>query len=573
MNRKRRVLDVVTAELIRNGLNSAALEMSNTLIRTAHNALLYEAKDFGMAIVSSEGRLWAEGAGGVPGFLGVLPDTIKSALARRGPAGFADGDVVIVNNPYLTGTHISDVTIYMPVFYDGDLIAFATSTAHWADIGGKAPGGWCPDSTDVYQEGICFSHQRLVLGGTPNLDLWSLIEDNVRYPSTVLGDLQAQIAACRQGSERICALCEKYGAETVRSSMAFVIAETEAAFRREVRNIPDGRYSTMARLDHDGVERDVHPEICLTLAVDDDQVRISFEGTSAATRGPVNDPPIGVKADLRATLKGLLMPHDPGNEGHFLAVEFDLPSGLIVSPERPAPCDCYAYIGLANINLAFEALSRAIPNRCPAGGYQIFGVYLYRVDPVHGRPFILIDPVEGGDGARPDGDGPQLIFGGSGNVSNTPIEVLEIRYPVRCERFELLPGVAGAGTHRGGLGVRRDYRVLEAGIYLQVMIENTLDPIARGIQGGRTGAPSTVIVWPGTEKETAITEKTSFFGPLDPGDLVSARSGGGGGWGPPSRRQREHIMSDLREEVITLEEAAAVYGLGPGEAPGRNLTR
>ena len=554
-------VDVVTAEIIRNGLNAAALEMSKTLVRTALNPLLYEVQDFGLAIVSSDGELWAEGSGGLTTFLGCLSDTIKTGLAKHGAAGFRDGDVLIVNDPYLTGTHLSDVTVYEPIFFDGDLVAFAAATAHWGDVGGKAPGGWCPDSTDVYQEGICLVHQKLASEGRENGELWELVGANVRFPDIVHGDLRAQIAACGQGVARVRALCEKYGTARVRAAMAFTIAQTDAAMRRLIETVPDGTYSAACALDGDGVTPGARPRLEVAFTVAGDRIRVSFEGTSEAARGPINEPAIGTASDVRATLKGLLAPLDPANEGHFLPFDIDLPPGLLVSPERPAPCDSYGYVGVALMNLSFMALAPALPGRTPAGGYQLFGIYLVRVDPRDGDPFILIDPLTGGDGARPHADGPSLIFLGDGDVSNTPVEVLETRYPIRCERHGLLPGAAGAGRYRGGPGVVREYRVLEPGISMQIAIENTRDPIARGLAGGETGEPSLVVVWPGTERERVMRERVSDFGPLAPGDVVSVRSGGGGGWGDARERDPERVARDVRDELVTVEEAREVYGV------------
>lgn len=552
-------VDVVTAEIIRNGLTAAAVEMSKTLVRTAHNPLLYEVQDFGLAIVSREGQLWAEGSGGLTTFLGCLSDTIKTGLAKHGQARFRDGDVLIVNDPYLTGTHLSDVTVYTPIFVGGELVAFAAATAHWGDIGGKAPGGWCPDSTDVYQEGICFVHQRLASEGRENEELWELVGSNVRFPDVVHGDLRAQVAACAQGTARVRALCEKYGTSRVREAMAFTIAQTDAAMRRLIEAVPDGTYSAACELDGDGVTPGARPRLEITFTVAGDRIHVSFEGTSEAARGPINEPAIGTASDVRATLKGLLAPLDPANEGHFLPFDIELPPGLLVTPKRPAPCDSYGYVGVALMNLSFMALAPAMPDRTPAGGYQLFGIYLVRVDPRDGEPFILIDPLTGGDGARPDADGPSLIFLGDGDVSNTPVEVLEARYPIRCERHALLPDAAGAGRFRGGLGVVRDYRVLERGISMQVAIENTRDPIARGLAGGRAGESSLVIVWPGTERELELRERVSSFGPLEPGDVVSVRSGGGGGWGHPAERDPAQVARDVRDELVTPEEAREVY--------------
>jgi N-methylhydantoinase B len=560
-------VDVVTTEIIRNGLTSAAHEMARTLVRTAYNPLLYDVQDFGVGIVSSAGELWAE-APGVTLFVGALPDTVKTGLERHGADGFAEGDLVIANDPYLTGTHISDTSVYLPIFSEDELIAFAIATAHWADIGGKTPGGWCPDSTDVYQEGICFSHERLDAGGVRNEALWSLIERNVRYPETVVGDLNAKICACRQGAARVQAICRKYGVETVREAMAITIRATDEAVRREVAEIPDGVYRASVQMDHDGVVKDRPYAVALTLTVRSDRVAVSFEGTSATARGPVNIPAIGTRSAVRAALKGLLLPVDPTNEGHFLAFDFDLPPGLVVSPERPAPCDSYGYIGVVLNELTIRALARAVPERCPAGSLQLFGVFLFRVDPRDGAPFILIDPMDGGNGGRPFEDGPTMMFLGNGDVPNTPVEVAENRYPVRIERFEYLPGVAGDGTYRGGFGARRDYRILEGGTYMQSAIENTRDPLAKGDGGGTDGAPSVIVVRPGAANEAIVNERASFFGPFEAGDLVSVRSGGGGGWGPPLGRDPEQVARDVRDELLSREEARAVYGVALVESAG-----
>ena len=549
--------DVVRAEIVRNALTAAAVEMSKTLVRTAHNPLLYDVQDFGLGIVSAEGLLWAE-APGITTFLGSLPDTIKGGLAIHGEDGFSDGDVVIVNDPYLTGTHISDVCVYMPVFHGGELVAFAAACAHWADVGGKTPGGFAPDSTDVFQEGLRLGHQKLVHAGRPNRELWEVIEANVRFPSLVIGDLEAQIAACRQGVERVRALCRKYGVAAVREAMDLTVRRTEEAIRRQIAGIPDGTYRARARLDADPLSGE-RPTIALTFEVLGDRIRVSFEGTSPAVRSPINEPAIGARADLRAALKGLLMPTDPSNEGHFLPFEFDLPPGLIVSPEPPAPCDSYGYVGVALMDLTFAALASAMPDRCPAGGYQLFAIYLYRVDPGLGRPFVFIEPIDGGDGARPFADGPTLVFLGDGDVRCTPIEVLEARYPLRCLRYEFLPGVAGPGRFRGGLGVRRDFEVLEEGTYLQVVIDSTDEPLARGLAGGGDGRPSAVVVRPGTAREQVLRRRVSGFGPLGPGDVVSIRSGGGGGWGPASARDPELVAQDVRDGFLTAEEARSTY--------------
>ncbi len=553
-------VDIFTGEIIRNGLTAAAIEMSKTLARTAHSTLLYDVQDFGVGITDRDGAIWGE-APGISIFTGTLSGIVRSGLGKHQHEGFADGDVVIANDPYLTGTHISDTSVYVPVFAEDELVAFAVSTAHWADVGAKAPGGWCTDSTDVYQEGLCFSHQKLVSAGEPSRDVWELIESNVRLPTTVRGDLEAQIASCRLGADRIRSLCAKYGVGTVRAAMAYAIARTDEAVRCQIAELPDGTYRAAIRMDSDGVTPDYYPEVHVAVTIEGDRISVSFDGSSPATAGPINLPAIGAMADVRVALKAVLMPYDRTNEGHFLAVDLDLPPGLIISAERPSPCDSYGYVSGAVGELVLHALAQAAPERIPAGGLQLLAVFLFRVERKHGRPFMFIEPIHGGQGASQASDGPTLSRFHDGDASNTPSEVIELRYPIRCERFELRPGVGGAGMFRGGLGVRRDYRIVEPGVLMQTANENTIDVLGKGLRGGEPGAPSTVVVWPETERETILPQRVSFFGPFEPGDVVSLRTAGGGGWGSPLDRDPELVLRDVRDELCTVEDALAVYGV------------
>ena len=539
--------------------------MNRTLVRTAFNPLLYEVQDFGLGIVSADGRLWAE-APGIAGFISALSDTIRSGVEMAGPRGFRAGDLFIVNDPYLTGTHISDTSVYAPVFHGDDLVAFSIVTAHWADIGGKTPSGWSPDTTDVYQEGICFQHQRLVAEGTQNDELFSLIRANVRYPDLVRGDLEAQMAAVRQGNDRVRHLCARYGAERVTAAMDDVIARTDAAMRRRFAELPDGRYEASVSLDGDGVDPEAEPRVCVQVNVRDDRLLVTFDGTSAAARGPINDP--GARCDVRCAVKGLFAPFDVGNEGHIMAVDFDVPPGLLVSPERPAPVDSYGYVGVALIELVIRALAPVLPEAVPASGYQIWasnsstrGPARWGAVRVHGHP-------RRGAGARPDRDGPVLIFAGDGDTRNVPVEVIETRYPLRVERHELLPGLAGAGRVRGGAGVARDFRMLEDGIRMQYTNENVSDPLAKGIAGGGDGAPGSVVVHPGSEREAVLRMWTSHYGPFSAGDVISVRSGGGGGLGRSFERAPERVALDVLDGIVDAGEAARVYGVVVTEAGG-----
>lgn len=550
--------DIITAEVVRNGVIAAALEMGTTLIRTAYNPLLYDVQDYGLAIVSPECQTWAE-APGMTVFVGALPHTVSSGIAKYGKDGFEDGDVIIANDPYTTGNHISDMSIYMPVFYEGKLLAFTASVAHWADVAGKIPGGWCPDSTDVYQEGICFAHEKVVEAGKQVQGLWGVIRSNTRYPDIVIGDMQAQIASCRQGAERLQNLCSKYGFESVRDSMRLAVESTDKDTRRHIRDIPNGTYEATQMMDHDGVVLNEPFPIAIQIKVEDEEIKVSFNGTSATRAGPVNAPEYGVRSVVRAAIKGIISPTEPSNEGDFLAIHFDIPPGLVISPERPAPVDSYGYVCNAAYELTVRALAQAVPDRCTASGATLCMPTISRFDPRQGKPFILSDPFDVGNGARPNADGPTMAINVMGDVPNSPAEIVEMRYPLRIERFGLRTESSGHGRYRGGAGTNRDYRVLEDGVTLFSALENTRETIAEGADSGSDGAPAQVVINPHADDEVVMNDRGPYLGGLKTGDVISMRSGGGGGWGDPATRDPEQVLVDVRDDRISAEEAKDIY--------------
>ena len=258
--------DPITRQVIRNAAKSAALEMQTTLIKTAHSPLIYEVQDFGVVMTDRHGRLIAEGSA-LAGFLACLPPTIQSGIERFGADGFSEGDVILSNEPYDTGTHISDVALYTPVFFDGRLVGFSAVMAHWADIGGTAPGGWCPTTTDVHQEGLIFSHDKLYDSGKLNDVFHRFILNNVREPARVAGDLNAKIAACHTGAKRYQELCRRYGADTVEQALIEILDQSEVRMREEIRAIPNGTYTAEGWVDHDGVRLDTRCRIAVSTSL------------------------------------------------------------------------------------------------------------------------------------------------------------------------------------------------------------------------------------------------------------------------------------------------------------------
>lgn len=547
-------VDPITTQVIRNALKAAADEMMISLIRTAHNPLIYEVQDFGLALTNHQGEMLAEGSG-LPGFMGCLGPTVQSGIRAHGLDGFREGDILLANEPYETGTHISDTAVYMPIFFGGELVAFSALMAHWADIGGKTPGGWCPDTTDIHQEGLIFGHDKLYDAGALNETLLRFILKNVRFPELVHGDLNAMIAACRTGDKRYTALCERYGAAAMRQAMEQIFDQSEAMMRAKIQEIPDGSYSASTMMDHDGVELDKPYKLAVTVSVADDEMTIDWTGSAETVKGPTNHPFVGTVAIAQTALKSLTMPHDPMNHGHLRPLTVSAPDNTVVSPQYPAPTDSYGYVGEMIIHLIVKALSQALPERCPACTYQMFGGVFYRMDPRHGEPFIYIEPLAGGGGALPHADGPNaLVFVGDGNAPNTPTEVVEGHYPLRITRHTFNLEGAGAGEYRGGLGVIREYEMLEDNILIQSMNENTINT-PWGLYGGGDAGASKLVAWQGSEREEVITRRVYLYGPFNKGDIVSQRSAGGGGWGDAAERDPALIAYDLRNGFVRPDEA------------------
>ena len=258
-------------------------------------------------------------------------------------------------------------------------------------------------------------------------------------------------------------------------------------------------------------------------------------------------------------IKGVLSPTEPSNEGDFRPIEFNIPKGLVISPERPAPVDSYGYACNVAYELTVQSLAQAIPESCTAGGATLCMPTISRVNPRDGRPFILADPFDVGNGARPNGDGPTMAINVMGDVPNSPVEVVEMRYPLRVERFGLRSESVGHGRFRGGAGVYRDFRVLEEGIALHTATENTKETVAKGADGGGDGVPAEIVINPGSETQIVLDDRGLFPGRLKTGDVISMRSGGGGGWGDPASRDPEQVVADVRDERISCQQARDIY--------------
>jgi N-methylhydantoinase B len=553
-------VDPITRQVIRNALKSAAGEMQTSLVQTAHSPLIYEVQDFGVAMTNASGQLIAEGSA-LAGFLACLPPTIQKGLQVFAEEGFTEGDVILANEPYDTGTHISDTALYMPVFYEGRLVAFSALMAHWADIGGYAPGGWCASTTDVHQEGMIFSHNKLYDGGKINRELFKFILKNTRSPAAVEGDLNAMIASCRTGARRYQELCARYSADLLDSAVREILDQSEVRMRQEIGRIPVGTYRAECFLDHDGINRTKPCRIAVAVTVGGGKMSIDFTGSDPVAKGPVNHPFVGTKALCGTVLKSLTMPDDPTNDGHLRPIEVVVPPNTIVSAEYPAPCDSYGYVAELVEYVVLRALAEAIPERIPAPSYQMFSYHLVRKSPLHGTPYICLEPVDGGGGAFPHDDGPSgIMFLGNGDAPNTPIEILEAGYPIRFERYTFNLVNRGVGQYRGGYGVIREFRVLENDAELQTSTDGNLQPLW-GLAGGGNAGTSVVYIHGPNREPVTLIDRTAEFGPMQAGDVISMHTANGGGWGDPAKRDPKRIAADIHNGMIGLDEAMAQYGV------------
>lgn len=545
------VPDAVTIEVVRNALAGIAEEMNVNLARSAFSPVIYEMKDCSVGLFDRDGSLLGQSPG-LPLFLGGLDEAVKVTIAAVGLESFGPGDAFVVNDPYLVGSHLNDVTAISPIFHRGDLVGFTAAKAHWRDVGAKDAGFSC-DTTEVYQEGLRFPPCRVLQGGEPVGDVIDLFRRNSRAPETLVGDLNAQIAACRTGERGYSALLDKLGTETVTGCTAAIFAESERQDRAAVQAIPDGAYVESGIFDGDGVVEDP-VEVRVKVVVDGTDIAIDVSGSSRS-RGCTNCGIAQTISAARLAFKYLLTPATDPSGGSFRNLEVIAEPGSIFAAEEPAACQFYSSGLGVMINLVFKALANVMPDRVIAGQTDDSMNVLF-VGRSGGELYEAGEATAIGWGASAHGDGGSaMIDSMGGDLKNFPIETFEVRYPLRVLRYELNQRSAGAGRFRGGLGIVKDYEVLEE-TELTVWFERSKMP-GWGLFGGRDGSAPEVVLNPGGSGERRFTKANHLL--VSPGCVVSARTGGGGGFGDPAERPRELVDADLEDGYVTADEAREHY--------------
>jgi N-methylhydantoinase B len=535
----------VTLEVVRSALYAIAEEMSVIVMRSARSPLLKEAGDLSSALTDAEGRLIAQGRD-IPIHMGVMAFTVKEFLKRVPVKQLREGDVWLLNLPEVGGNHLPDVKAIRPIFAAGRLLAFAINLAHWADVGGAVPGSYVPYATESYQEGMRISPLRIATAKGPDREKLDIVLSNVRGRAEREGDIFAQCAADDVAARRFAELVERYGADTLRACFARLHDESEVQMRAAITALPDGVYEGEDWVDDDGVD-DKPLRVHVRVKIRGDEAYFDFSGCAPATRGPVNTTYYVACSGVYYTMKALAAPDVPPNEGCYRPLHVHVPEGSILRPppDRPVVGGNHE-TSQRVVDAIVKALAAAIPDRVSAGGPTTSGVMIFGARAADGRWSILYEVHGGGEGATITKDGAAATRVHMSNVMNTPSEVIEIEYPFRVEEHALRPGSGGDGEHRGGLGMRRAYRVLAPEVTLTTMLDRRVIP-PYGLAGGRDAAPFRITLNPGPGEQDIGSKMTMT---LHEGDLVVIETCGGGGYGPPSARPAEARERDRREGYV-----------------------
>lgn len=548
--------DPVTTEIIRNLFLSCAQDMNATMIRSAYTPIIYEGKDCSVALLDENGDVLGQSSG-LPIFLGNLEVCVKLTIEQFGREVFGPGDVFYMNDPYLQGTHLNDSTIFAPIFYEGELVGFSATRAHWLDVGAKDPGTPM-DSTEIYQEGFRWGPTKIYTRYEQREDVVDLLRRNGRFGYSLIGDMNSQVSACFTGEERFKVIADRFGVDAIRAAREEIFRQSAQLDREAVAALPDGTYTAEGCLDNDGVgEEPVWVRVRIDIS--GDKMTIDFEGTSEAAAGPVNCGMAQTISAARVAYKLLINPDRPVDGGTFPTLSVRVPEGSILHAREPAPCGWYfTPLGLL-IDLIVKALAPAMPDTVAGAHYgDSMVIQLAGVDPHKDNvPFLALEPTPGGWGAFASGDGQDgLINNVNGGFKDIPVEVYETKYPVRIGRYGFRPDSGGPGRSRGGCGLFREYQ-LQTGCSLYLWFERSRTP-AWGLGGGRDArGPEVVVRSDGSERSMLKVNNL----PLKAGDVVTTYTGGGGGYGNPLERDPELVRRDVISGYVTREGAARDYGV------------
>ena len=523
------MVDPISLEVFKNMFISVGEEMGVALQRTAYSPNIKERLDFSCAVFDPRGQMVAQAAH-IPVHLGAMPASVKAAVDAF-PGALRKGDVVILNDPYLGGSHLPDITLVAPVFVEHDgqrrLAGFVSNRGHHADVGGMTPGS-LPLSTELYQEGTIIPPLKLARGGRLNQEVIQLICRNSRTPEERKGDLAAQLASIRVGERRLTEIVARYDLDTVHEHMEALLDYSERLTRAAIARIPDGIYSYLDYMDDDGLTDEPVP-VAVSITVSGDEMRVDFSGTSPQRPGCINAPLAVTVSAVLYVVQCIVGARAPANQGCMRPITVLAPEASLVNPlPQGGVAGGNVETSQRITDVLLGAMAQALPDLIPAASQgSMNNLLVGGHDPVRGRPFVYYETIAGGMGARPGKDGISGIHTHMTNTMNTPIEALEFVYPFRLLRYALRPNSGGAGKYWGGDGIIRDMEFLSRARVTVLSERRKFAPY--GLHGGHHAERGQNVLLRGGYEEVVLSGKEVLD--VEPGDVLSIRTPGGGGWG------------------------------------------
>src|SRR5216684_5698651 len=549
-------IDPVRFEVLRNALLAITEEMGATLRRAAFSTNIKTRGDFSCAFFDAELRTIAQ-AFAQPSHLGSLAHIVPRAIRTYGAEKLAPGDGILINDPYLGGVHLNDITLITPVFHEGALFGYVANIAHHVDVGGGAPGS-IGVSSEIYQEALVIPPVRFVKGGQIDPDIFALIRSNFRGTHAISGAFRAQTAANRLGAQRIEALAAQYGAATLAHYLDELLRDTERRTRAAFAEFPDGRFAADMLMDGDGVT-DEPVKLAATVTIEQGRLSVDLTGCDDQRKSPTNATSSQTYSGVVYVLKCLIDPDIPVNDGFYRLIDIRSRPGSVVHAQHPAAVAAGWEIAMQLCDLLFRALAPALPDRVVAGTKGcVCNIAFGGMNPASGEYFTYYETIAGGYGATLTTDGMDAVQAHFQNTENAPVEETEANYPVRILRYELIEDSEGAGRHRGGLGVRRDYAFPGHEPSFSILSDK-----ARfapwGLFGGQAARPAKYILNPETPQSRELPSKITFQLALH--DVVSVQTPGGGGTEGPLARDPALVAADVSQGKIAPERARAIYGV------------
>ncbi len=550
--------DPITLEIIHNGLRSITDESFIALMKSAYSTNIKERRDHSCAVIDLKGRLIAQAENSLPIHLASMWGLMTAVLAKVNVSDMSEGDIFVANDPHVAGgTHLPDLNMAMPVFVDGEVMAFVCNIAHHADMGGMAPGSMAGGMREIYQEGLRIPVVRLFRKGEIVQDIFDLLLLNVRVPDERKGDYFAQVASCRLGERRLKEVAQRYGRETLTSAFEEIVTRTRQRMERAIGAIPEGTYRFADRMDDDGLGM-VDIPIVIELTVGNGRIRADFTGSAPEVDGNINLKINGAGATVAYAIKALLDPDVPNNQGVLDVIDVSAPEGTVVNCAPPAATAARAHVCQRIVDCVIGALAPAIPTLAvaAANGANTTAV-LSGIDPATRQRYVYLETLGGGFGGRATKDGKDGVQVHITNTSNLPVEAIEMEYPLRVESYGLIEDSGGAGMHRGGLGLRRVVKpVGHEAVFSGTGERFRFAPW--GLFGGKDGRPGRFQRREPDGTLTLLDNKPAEV-TLTPDQAVVMETPGAGGYGDPARRGADAIERDATSGKFSSDYLRRAY--------------